>query len=112
MNENSKVLVTTSVIVDVLDDEDGSSDRMKSISDKFRDAVAYAFKDDDSVQSVGSVAYDWFRDYTTNVGKCVDCNRWVSNRQEPNELCGLSSATIVDGQLICDECRCFGDRVG
>ena len=104
----AKVLLTTSIIVDVPDDEDGSSPRMESVHERLVAAVAGAFEGDDSIKAVGTVAYDWLSHSATNAGKCAECERWVSNRELSNELRGLPSATVVDGNLLCDECRCFG----
>ena len=104
-HEISKVLLTTSLVVDVPKDEDGSSDHMESICDRLRDIVAFAFKDDPSVSAVGTIGYDWFSDDSTNVAKCIDCGDWVTNREKPNALQGLPTATIVDGNVICDQCH-------
>jgi hypothetical protein len=100
--ETQKVLFTTSIIV-YLPDED--FERFLSISEQLREAVASAFKDDESVEPTGVIAYNYFDEPTTNVGKCAQCDDWVSNREAANTLPGLASAILVDGKLICDECR-------
>ncbi len=105
---NNRVLLTTSIVVEVHDDEDGSSPRMESIHERLVKAVASAFDGDDSIAVVGTVAYDWFNDPSTNAGRCVECQCWVTDRERANELRGLPSAIVVNGNLVCDECRCFG----
>jgi hypothetical protein len=103
--ERRKVLLSTSILVDLPDDEDEASDRACEFDQVLREAVAAAFEDIASVEPTGVVAYDWLAEPGTNVGKCVRCNRWVTNRKEPRELRGLVTATLVDGVLTCDECR-------
>jgi hypothetical protein len=105
MDEKRKVLLTTSIIVDLPENDDDVFERVEPICEKLRTVVESLFNDDESVQATGVIAYDWFGEPTTNVGRCTRCNEWVTNREKPHELRGLSSATLVDGKLVCDQCR-------
>ncbi len=54
------------------------------------------------------IAYDWLNDSSSNFGRCVECNRLVSNYEKPNQIRVLVDARVADGKLMCDECAGFG----
>ncbi len=108
MTLENKVVLSTGIIVDIEASEQGHSERMEAISQRLRDAVAQAFAGDASIMPVASIAYDWLNDSSSNFGRCVDCNRLVSNYEEPNQIRVLVDARVTDGKLVCDECACFG----
>lgn len=40
----------------------------------------------------------------TNCGRCNNCNKWVTNREQEEHIDELNNGAIVNGQLLCDEC--------
>ena len=103
MPEN-KVVISTAIVVEVDPSESGNSSRMASISRRLRDAVDSAFSGDPSVDSTKCLAWDWLNESDTNFGRCADCNRLVSDYEQPHQIRTLIDARVVDGTLLCDEC--------
>ncbi len=103
----NKVVLTTSIVVDIDAEEHGNSPRMEMIGQKLLDAIDDAFASDDTVQPTGGIGFDWLNDPRTNFGRCVDCHRLVSDYRKPRRIPGLLGATVVDGHLLCDECQYF-----
>ncbi|QDT10974.1 hypothetical protein K239x_29670 [Planctomycetes bacterium K23_9] len=104
MTLENKAVISTAVVVDVDASETGNSSRMDSIARRLRDAVESAFSRDASVDPTECLAWDWLNDSDTNFGRCADCNRLVSNYEQPHQIRTLIDARIVDGTLLCDEC--------
>jgi hypothetical protein len=104
----NKVVITTSIVVDVDADETGNSRRLELIAQRFQEAIDKTFKRSRSVKPTCCLAYDWLNEPNTNFGRCVRCERLVSDYQKPHHIRGLTEATVVDGALLCDECACFG----
>jgi hypothetical protein len=107
--ERRKVLLSTSILVDLPEDEDKANERACDFDERLRESVAAAFQNVEFAEPTGVVAFDWLAEPGTNVGKCARCNCWVTNRKEPRELRGLATATIVNGELICDQCFDIAD---
>jgi hypothetical protein len=105
-NEN-KVVLTTSIVVDIGAKETGGSRRLESIADRFQQAVSNAFKRSRIVEPTGGVRYDWLNDPNTNFGRCASCNRLVTDWQKPNMIRGMIEGRVVNGALLCDQCADF-----
>ena len=103
----NKVVITSSVVVEVDACENGNSRQMELISQKLLDVIESAFSNDDRVQPTGCLAWDWLNDADTNFGRCEDCNRLVSDYEKPNQIRGLIDARNIKGELVCDECAYF-----
>lgn len=101
----NRVVLTTSIVVDIDADEHGNSPRMELIQQKLLDAIDAAFASDGAVQPTSGIAFDWLNDPRTNFGRCVDCNRLASDYRQPHRIAGLLAATVINGQLLCDECQ-------
>src|SRR5262245_14927673 len=112
MPSENKVVLSTSIVVDIDADETGNSHRLESIARRFLEAVETAFRRISSVEPTKCLAYDWLNQPETNFGRCADCHRLVSDYEKPNQIRGLIDATVVDGVLLCDECAKFGHRGG
>ena len=110
MTLENRVVLTTGIIVDIEVHEQGHSDRMEVISQRLKDAVAQAFAGDSSIMPVAGIAYDWLNDPDSNFGRCVNCNRLVTNYEKPNQIRVLLDARVTDGKLMCDECTSFGRK--
>ena len=100
-----KILLTTSVIVEASSDEDGGSPRMEEISDQLLSVVKKAFGNSLDVQAVECVSYHWLTSDGVNSGRGNVCNDWVTDRNQADALNGLPEATLVNGNLVCDQCR-------
>lgn len=80
---------------------------MEKIQQKLLDAIDDGFASDESVQPTSGIVFDWLNDPKTNFGRCVDCNRLASDYRQPHRIVGVLGATVIDGQLLCDECQYF-----
>jgi hypothetical protein len=112
MELENKVVLTTSIVVDIDPDEDGSSDRLEQIAEVFQQAVRAAFSADASVQPTECLAYDWLNFPETNFGRCMNCNVLVTDRNEPGQISGLMAAETVDGKWLCHGCNPTPDGHG
>ncbi|MGL5433926.1 MAG: hypothetical protein ACRDBO_00830 [Lachnospiraceae bacterium] len=45
-----------------------------------------------------------------NCGKCCRCDNWVTDREKPASIAGLTNGATVNGELLCDECLPEGHR--
>lgn len=108
MNSESKVVLTTSIVLDIEPSEDGDSARLNDIKHRLQSALVTAFWSDNGVEVTKKISFDWLNEPGANFGRCVSCHRLVSDCEKPNQIIGLFDGTVVDGVLMCDECRCFG----
>lgn len=99
------VLITTAIIVHVPDEHAETFTYAESFGDEMRDAIEKAFQDSPFVEYPGCVAMEWVDAPDANIGKCSECNRWVTDCYE---LKGIPAGRLRDGQWICDECENFG----
>jgi hypothetical protein len=51
--------------------------------------------------------YDTNKD---NIGKCVNCGQWTTNREADNSIGSICNGAVVDGKLLCDDCLPKGHR--
>ena len=108
----NKVVISTSIVVDFEAGETGNSSRLQAIVSHFQRSVADAFSRDATVQPTGNIAFDWLDDADTNFGRCVDCNRIVSDCEKPNNVRCLIEAKTINGELLCLECAYHGRVFG
>lgn len=40
-----------------------------------------------------------------NCGRCAKCGGWTTDKEKPDAIEGLSRGTVIDGKLICDQCK-------
>ncbi|HBE72044.1 MAG TPA: hypothetical protein DDW52_28230 [Planctomycetaceae bacterium] len=104
MTPENKVVISTAIVVEVDSSENGNSPQMEAIAQRLREAVESAFARDPSVEPTECLAWDWLNESDTNFGRCADCNRLVSDYEQPHQIRTLIDARVVDGTLLCDEC--------
>jgi hypothetical protein len=104
----NKVVLSTSIVVDVEPGEAGNSARLKEIAQRLSSAILLAFEGESFVEVTAKISYEWLNEPGANFGRCTDCGRLVSDYAKPHQINGLIDGTVVEGMLICDECRCFG----
>lgn len=107
MTLENKVVLSTGIIVDIEASEQGNSERMEVIVQLLRAAVAQAFAGDSSILPTSVIRYDWLNDSDSNFGRCVGCDRLVSDYEKPKQICVLVDARVTDGKLMCLECDSF-----
>lgn len=117
MEETESVLVSVSIVVKAPVTrplpEDAMTDRLQ---EEFLNAVA------DRLQTCvdGLRGEPWFEEDTgvnfhylsqtspaaeKNAGRCASCGRWTSDYNAPDFLDQLALGKIIDGRLLCIECR-------
>lgn len=104
----TQILMTTSIVVEVDSSEDRTSPQMQAVSRQLTTAVKRAFVGVPEVGVLGTVSYDWLEEEDVNSGRCCRCDAWVTDRNSPNALSGLSDATVQEDGLVCDQCRVWG----
>ena len=102
------VLIATALMVLVPDEHAESFTYAESFADQTRDAIEKAFQDSPFVEYPGGVVMEWVDAPDANIGKCSECNRWVTDCSQPDELKGIPAGRLRQGQWICDECEMFG----
>lgn len=101
----TEVLLTTAIIVRTRANEDGGSPFVEQMSDRLLAAIESAFSADPDARPTNTVGYHWLGSAATNSGVCVRCGRWATDRNQPNTLNALPEAVLVEGSLVCDQCR-------
>lgn len=109
MKKATPILITASVIVDAPLDVGAAEELTQRITEEMDSALTAAFEDTPSVHNISTFSFHWLEEEGTNAAICSKCGRWTTNREKPDPLDGLGEGVEVGGQLICDECRCFGD---
>jgi len=106
----TQVLVATSVIIDAPSDLDAAHKLIDKITRKLDDAVESVCRNARNVRNTNSYRIHWLEDDDENAALCSKCERWTSDRGMPNLVAALLGGEKVDGHLMCDECRTFGDE--
>jgi hypothetical protein len=102
------VLITTALIVHVPDEHADTFTFVEPFTDQFCDAIEKAFQDSPFVEYPRCVAMEWVDAPDANIGKCSECNCWVTDGSQPDGLKGIPAGRLREGQWICDECETFG----
>src|SRR5215204_7722459 len=99
------VLITTALIVHVPDEHADTFTFVESFADQLRDAIANAFQNSPFAEYPGCQNMEWVDAPDANIGKCSECNCWVTDYSQPDGLKGIPQGQLRDGQWICDECE-------
>ncbi len=104
------VLCTTAILVHFPDDEDDTGyDCVDPFDDRLLQAIQREFQESTVVEYPGVIDREWVDLPGTNLGKCCECGRWVTDYTQPDDLKGIAGGRTVEGRLICDECEFCGD---
>ena len=102
------VLISTALIVHVPDEHAETFTYAEAFADQMRDAIANAFQSSPFVEYPSCMNLEWVDAPDTNIGKCSECDGWVTDYSQPYELKGIPAGRLREGKWICDECETFG----
>lgn len=103
------ILITTAIVVRIPDEDDEGFTYAETFSNKMREAIVDTFRGTPEVEYPQSMSLVWIDDPDLNVGRCEECNRWVSDYTRPETLQGIVAGRSVGGRWLCDECETYGD---
>lgn len=108
MHRPTPILVTASVLVDAPVDIASAEALLNQVSDQIGKALDCALEQSPVAKNIDTYSFHWLADPKTNAEPCAGCGRWTTDRQSQSPICGLPEGIKRNGQLFCDECRCFG----
>jgi len=100
------VLLRVSYLIDVEDNLWGGSKEAET----FLDAMDKALPASDTITIDAKHSANWngssfcvLDPARMNCGKCVRCGAWVTDRDKPEPVVGLTNGARVNGELLCNE---------
>lgn len=107
------VLFSVSYLIEVEDELLTGSDEAEAFnSDVFKKLSGSSWKKVDAKHKAvwNKSSFSVLNPQRMNCGKCCRCGSWVTDREKPDSIRGLTNGATVDGELLCDDCLPKGHR--